>query len=54
MRQFLDYLFDQSTYRFWRLKALSPVAGRVLDEADYHLLFLLWPAQLESYRVFFL
>ena len=53
MRQVFDSLFEQSTYHFRRLPALSPVAGGVLDKADSHLLLMLLPTRLESSRVGF-
>ena len=53
MRQVFDSLVKQSTYDFLRLPALSPVAGKVLDDAASPLLYMLRPERLESARVAF-
>ena len=46
MRQVFDFLVGLSTCRFMRFPVLSPLSGRVHDEAASILFCLMWPAQL--------
>ena len=56
--QWMRHVFNspdgKSTYRFLSFPTLSPITGWVCDKAYYHLLFLIWPAQLAYSLVGFL